>query len=78
MYCKAEEWCDAHVDLGVETGWGAPLDLWQSAAEGTPLEAAVGVGGGVCGGLGIPLEVVGSLAEEWQGVSTVRKIPEGT
>ena len=78
VYCQEEEWWGAPVDIGAEAGWVAHLDIWQAAAGGAPLEAAVVTGVLVCVGLGPPLDVVGSRAEEQRRVSTVRKIPEGT
>ena len=44
---------------------------------GANLEAVIVAGVGVCVGLGPPLEVVGSQAEERLGVSTARTILEG-
>ena len=58
---------------------GSTLRAWSGSERGgEPLKADVSTGVGVCVGLGLPLDVVGSRAEERRGVSTVRTITEGT
>ena len=78
VYCQADKWWVAPMDIRAEAGWVAPLEIGQAAAGGATLEAAVGTGVVVCVGMGPPFEVVGSRAEERRVVSTVRTITEGT